>query len=83
MVKAHQKFPKKYFDELVIADFKSFQIVVPTRANPVKKKILSAWITVPQRDYAAHGWLVWQQKVVALLQGLQLGPVVLPQEQAE
>lgn len=83
MVKERQKFPKKYFNELVIANFKTFQIAVPTLANPVKKKIFSAWITVPQRDYATHGWLVSGQKVVALLQGLQIGPVVLPQKQAE
>lgn len=83
MVKERQKFPKKNFNELVIADFKTFQIAVPTRSNLVKKRIFSTWITIPQREYATHGWLVWQQKVVALLQGLQVGPVVLPQEQAE
>lgn len=83
MVKERQKFPKKYFNELVIADFKTFQIAVPTRSNPVKKRIFSTWITVPQRKYATHGWLVWQQKVGAFLQGLKLGPVVLPQAQVE
>jgi len=83
MVKEHQQFPQRDFNELVIADFKAFQIAVPTRANLVNKRVFSAWIPIPQRDYAAHGWLVCQQKVVARLQGLQVGPVVSLQAQAE
>lgn len=53
-----QHFPKKCYEQVVVADFSDFQMVVPTTAKPVKKRVLSVWITVPNRVYASYGWLI-------------------------
>lgn len=98
-----QNFPKKCYEQVVVADFADFQLVVPTTTKPVKKRVFSAWVTVPNRVYASYGWLIGDapmeklhqsnrqsnrrqststdtsaRQVVALLQGLHLGPIVDP-----
>lgn len=94
-----QNFPKKCYEQVVVADFADFQMVVPTTTKPVKKRIFSAWITLPNRVYASYGWLIGDalmgklrqsnrrqstsadtsaRQVVAMLQGLHLGPIVDP-----
>lgn len=86
-----QHFPKKCYEQVVVADFSEFQVVVPTTTKPVKKRVLSVWITVPNRVYASYGWLIGHapkgqcrqstradapiRQIIAMLQGLHLGPI--------
>lgn len=63
------------FNEIVVADFGPFQIAVLTTTQLVKRRIFSAHVPVPERTYQAQGWLIYNQQLIANLDGLKIGPI--------
>ena len=68
-------FHDRQFKHLTIANFRDFQIVVPTMTKMVEKQILSARVSVPEKIYDPQGWLISQGKIVAYIKGLEVGSV--------
>ncbi|MGF1538085.1 MAG: hypothetical protein ACFB4J_16595 [Elainellaceae cyanobacterium] len=70
------------FDEIAIANFGNFQIVVPTTAQnginigPRGQQALNAATLV--RRYSSGGWLICDRRVTARCQGLTLGELSTP-----
>lgn len=71
-----QLFPNKRFNQVVIADLNHFQIAVPTTSKLVKKRILSAWVFVPERVYDSQGWLICDRQIIAYIKGLEVGALL-------
>ncbi|MDJ0707926.1 MAG: hypothetical protein QNJ46_32020 [Leptolyngbyaceae cyanobacterium MO_188.B28] len=68
-------FPSNQFDQVVLADLKHFQIAAPTTARLVKHRVSSTCLSVPERTYGSQGWLICNQQIVAIIQGLEVGAV--------
>ncbi len=66
---------KSLFNEVVIANFGPFQIAVLTTTRLVKRQLFSAQVPVPERTYQTQGWLIYNQQLVANLNGLEIGPI--------
>ncbi|MEM9266294.1 MAG: hypothetical protein AAGA46_12285 [Cyanobacteria bacterium P01_F01_bin.13] len=70
-----QQSSKSLFNEVVIADFGAIQIAVLTIAQPVKRRIFSTHVSVPERTYQTQGWLIYNQQIIAHLEDLKIGSI--------
>lgn len=56
-------------DQVAIADLIGFQLLIPTTTRIVPKAISSAWVNIPERQYASRGWIVAGGREIAALHG--------------
>lgn len=75
--------PAVQFDEIAIANFDDFQLVVSTTAQRGKKEASSDSrqalnVIAPVRRYSAYAWLICDCHVAAHCQGLTLGELSAP-----
>jgi hypothetical protein len=66
---------KSLFNEVVIANFGPFQIAILTTTQLVKRQVFSAQVPVPERTYQTQGWLIYDQQLIANLEGLEIGTI--------
>ena len=64
---------RAHFNEIVIANFGSFQIAVLTTTRLVQQKIFSASEPEPERIYQDCGWLIYNGQLTANVDGLVVG----------
>ncbi len=79
MVSFSDQEPESLFDEVAIADLNQFQIAVLTTSRQAQRWIFSAAVTVPQRRYQPQGWLIYDQKIVAHFDSLEIG-LIFPKD---
>lgn len=58
--------------EIAIANFGAWQIAIPTTSVLLEKQIFSATVPIPERFYRSHGWVTYQERTIATLQGLEI-----------
>ncbi|MEL6853545.1 MAG: hypothetical protein AAFO83_00380 [Cyanobacteria bacterium J06607_13] len=75
MVGFSSQGPDSLFNEVAIADLNQFQIAVLTKTQQTKRKVFSVWVPIPQRIYQSQGWLIYNRRVIAHFDRLEIGLV--------
>lgn len=65
-------YSKQGFDEVAIAKFRGFQIVIPSKSQTVPRKIFSTWVPLPKRIYHTRGGIIWGRQLSFPLSDLRI-----------
>lgn len=80
MLNNNQLLYNQQFDRVAIADLTHFQIAIPTTTKLVKKRIFSNLVFVLERVYSSQGWLIYEQQLIAYIEGLAIGAIFSEQQ---
>lgn len=63
---------EQVFDEVAIANFRGFQIAIPSRTQTIPRKIFSTWVPLPKRIYHTSGGMIWDRQLIFSLSQLRI-----------
>ena len=70
-----ESLPDHPQEEVVLANFGTWQIAVPTTQTLVKKHLFSVAVPLPERTYFSQGWAIYQERIFSSLRELKVGSV--------
>ncbi|MEM9567937.1 MAG: hypothetical protein AAF974_06475 [Cyanobacteria bacterium P01_E01_bin.34] len=75
MLRKSERDSTLLFSQVVVANLKYCQIAIPTTTQLVAKRIFSTPVDIPERIYAAEGWMIVDGQTAATIQSLQISPL--------